>query len=378
MPEQEKRYGTKITALGSSRITSCILSGTKLTITQAAAGDGDGGYYLPTVEQTELKRELWRGPIVSATQNPTVPNVLDVKIVIDDTVGNFICREMGLFSEDGELIAICNTPDTEKVAISTGVDGRLTMIMHIVVADVSTLEFTINPSLDTVNREEMESALSAHDRSAAAHEDIRQAIHLEISQALGKETPPLENSGVPTQETEGSIGQTYTDTETGEVYTCTGITEDGRYIWVLGTVGTLDQIREAVGENAAEIAATREALHGAKAEMEAHIANRENPHGITPAQIGAARTATYQATFPAAGWSGAAPYQQTVAVPGITVLDNPIAGLLFQDGNDAYNTQVLEEWGYISRITTSEGAVTGVCFEDRPTVDIRVQLKVVR
>ena len=200
----------------------------------------------------------------------------------------------------------------------------------------------------------------------------------ELRHSLGEDAPPLENSGVPTQETEGSIGQTYTDTETGEVYTCTGITEDGRYIWVLGTVGTLDQIREAVGENAAEIAATREALHGAKAEMEAHIANRENPHGITPAQIGAARTATYQATFPAAGWSGAAPYQQTVAVPGITVLDNPIAGLLFQDGNDAYNTQVLEEWGYISRITTSEGAVTGVCFEDRPTVDIRVQLKVVR
>ena len=123
MPEQEKRYGTKITTLGAARINACILAGTKLKITQAAAGDGGGGYYAPTVEQTELVGELWRGPIVSAVQNPTVPNMLDVKIVIDDSVGNFVCREMGLFSEDGELIAICNTPDTEKVAISTGVDG---------------------------------------------------------------------------------------------------------------------------------------------------------------------------------------------------------------------------------------------------------------
>ena len=142
MPDQERKYGTRITTAGSTLITNCILAGTKLKITQAAAGDGGGSYYLPSTEQTELVRELWRGPIVSAEQNASVPNMLDVKIIIDDSVGNFIVREMGLFDEDGTLIAICNTPDTEKVAISTGVDGRLTMLMHIVVVDSSVLEFT--------------------------------------------------------------------------------------------------------------------------------------------------------------------------------------------------------------------------------------------
>lgn len=175
MPD-EKKYGTKITTLGASRITACILAGTKLKITQAAAGDGGGGYYVPTVDQTELVGELWRGPIVSAVQNATVPNMLDVKIVIDDSVGNFVCREMGLYSEDGALIAVCNTPDTEKVAISTGVDGRLTMVMHIVVADSSVLEFTIIPSLDVVSREDMELAIAEHNTDPASHADIRQAI----------------------------------------------------------------------------------------------------------------------------------------------------------------------------------------------------------
>lgn len=176
MPDIEKRYGTKITAVGAAHITACVLAGTKLKITQAAAGDGGGGYYVPTVDQTELVGELWRGPIVSAVQNPAVPNMLDVKIVIDDSVGNFVCREMGLFSEDGELIAVCNTPDTEKVAISAGVDGRLTMVMHIVVADASVLEFTIIPALDVVSREDLERAISEHNTDPAAHEDIRQAI----------------------------------------------------------------------------------------------------------------------------------------------------------------------------------------------------------
>lgn len=176
MPDQERKYGTRITTAGSTLITNCILAGTKLKITQAAAGDGGGSYYLPSTEQTELVRELWRGPIVSAEQNASVPNMMDVKIIIDDSVGNFIVREMGLFDEDGTLIAICNTPDTEKVAISTGVDGRLTMLMHIVVVDSSVLEFTITPSLDTVSPEDLEEAIAEHNTDPASHPDIRQDI----------------------------------------------------------------------------------------------------------------------------------------------------------------------------------------------------------
>lgn len=176
MPDQERKYGTKITTAGATLITNCILAGTKLKITQAAAGDGGGSYYVPSTEQTELVRELWRGPIVSAEQNPTAPNMMDVKIIIDDSVGNFIVREMGLFDEDGTLIAICNTPDTEKVAISTGVDGRLTMLMHIVVVDSSVLEFTVTASLDTVSPEDLEAAIAEHNTDPASHADIRQDI----------------------------------------------------------------------------------------------------------------------------------------------------------------------------------------------------------
>ena len=122
--------------------------------------------------------------------------MLDVKIVIDDSVGNFVCREMGLFSEDGELIAICNTPDTEKVAISTGVDGRLTMVMHIVVVDASVLEFTIIPALDVVSREDLEKAISDHNMDPAAHEGIRQAITdaVEAHDVAADVHPELQNT----------------------------------------------------------------------------------------------------------------------------------------------------------------------------------------
>lgn len=175
------KYGTIITQAGAEIIAECILSGTALVISTAAAGDGGGGYYEPTTTQTALANEKWRGGIASAQINKETPNMLDVKVVIPDDVGGFVVRELGLFSEDGVLIAICNTPDTEKVAISGGVSGKLTMLMHIIVADASVVEFTINPALDAVSRQELEAAISDHNASATCHADIR-ALALESVQ----------------------------------------------------------------------------------------------------------------------------------------------------------------------------------------------------
>jgi phage-related tail fiber protein len=174
MPETTQSYGTIITTAGAAVITDCILNGKMLVIAQAAAGDGGGAYYMPTVDQTALKNETWRGAIADAEVNSTVPNMFDVKIVIDDDVGGFIIREMGLYTEDGVLVAICNTPDTEKVAISGGVSGKLTMVMHILVADTSVVNFTITPSLDTVSKEDLDAAISEHNGDPNSHYDIRQ------------------------------------------------------------------------------------------------------------------------------------------------------------------------------------------------------------
>ena len=161
-------YGTIITTKGAAIIADCIVNGGQLVISEAAAGDGNGAYYQPTVNQEHLVHECWRGEIAAAELNPSTPNMLDVKIVIGDEVGGFTIREMGLFSEDGTLIAVCNTPDTEKVAISGGVSGKLTMVMHIIVADASVVEFTINPSLDTVSQENLMRLLHCTTPAASA------------------------------------------------------------------------------------------------------------------------------------------------------------------------------------------------------------------
>ena len=173
MPNETKNYGTVITTAGAALIAKCILNGGKVNIKTAAAGDGGGEYYEPTVAQTALRGKKWEGDVASAAVSTTNANMIDVKITIDDSVGGFTIREMGLFDDDGTLIAICNTPDTEKVSTDGGVSGKLTMIMHIVVADASVVSFTITPALDTVSRAEMESALAEHNTNGTSHSDIR-------------------------------------------------------------------------------------------------------------------------------------------------------------------------------------------------------------
>ena len=157
----QTEYGTVMTTQGAAIIADCVLNGRKLPIVEAAAGDGGGEATTPTPGQTALVNERWRGEIAGKSLSPTTPNMIDVKIVIGDNVGGFTIREMGLYSDTGVLIAVCNTPATEKVAISSGVYGKLAMIMHIVVADVSVLEFKITPSLDMVNRQELDEAVDA-------------------------------------------------------------------------------------------------------------------------------------------------------------------------------------------------------------------------
>ncbi len=163
------KYSTVITTVGASMIADCLLNGKKLNITQAAAGDGDGTYYVPTADQNSLKNERWRGEIAAVGINTVNPNMFDVKVIIADDTETFTVREVGLFDGEGNLIAICNTPDTEKVNSSAGISGKLTILMHIVVADSSMLTFTINPSLNTIGYDEVTGLIAAHNSDADAH-----------------------------------------------------------------------------------------------------------------------------------------------------------------------------------------------------------------
>lgn len=147
----ESRYKTIVTDTGKRKILAASMSADKVRCGTAVVGDGGGSYYIPTPDMTAVKNEVWRGPVAAAEINHKSPNMVDIKVVLPGKVGGFTVRECAIEDDDGDTIAICNIPDTEKAIIEDGVAAALTILMHIVVEDAGTLEFHVDPTIDTAS-----------------------------------------------------------------------------------------------------------------------------------------------------------------------------------------------------------------------------------
>jgi hypothetical protein len=86
----------------------------------------------------------------------------------------------------------------------------------------------------------------------------------------------------------------------------------------------------------------------------------------------------FSVTLKADGWSSSAPYTQTVAVDGIKVADNPIVDINMSSATSVSSADLLGAWMLVGRVSTSNGSVTAYCYDEKPTVDMSVNLMVVK
>lgn len=86
---------------------------------------------------------------------------------------------------------------------------------------------------------------------------------------------------------------------------------------------------------------------------------------------------TFTATITAAGWAGdAAPYTNEVTVTGLTADDNPFVDMIASSTFETAETEI-EAFANIYRMVTAENKLT-VYATEKPTVDVAIQIKVVR
>ena len=86
------------------------------------------------------------------------------------------------------------------------------------------------------------------------------------------------------------------------------------------------------------------------------------------------------AVLPASGWSGSAPFKQTISVAGVTADD--ILLLALDRDNSAYSgtssgnrAKLQSEFGYIDSLDSGAGKVTFTCMDYRPSMNIPIKMR---
>lgn len=90
-----------------------------------------------------------------------------------------------------------------------------------------------------------------------------------------------------------------------------------------------------------------------------------------------ASTALYNGTLLATGWSSSAPYTQSITVSGIYSTDTPFIDIDISQAANA--SAAIEAWGLVGRITAdADNKITAFCYDEKPTVNLPMTIKVVR
>ena len=93
---------------------------------------------------------------------------------------------------------------------------------------------------------------------------------------------------------------------------------------------------------------------------------------------GKAKMLTFNTIIRASAFEGeTAPYTQTIEVVGILGTDTPDVGVRLSTIVGAALAQQ-EAFGSITKIETGNGVITVYCYEDKPSVDIPIQMRVFR
>lgn len=184
-------YFAILTAAGQAKLANAIALGVPLKITHMAVGDGNGQPVTPNAAQTALVRERRRAPINTLFQDPTNQSQLVAEQIIPENVGDWWIREGGIFSEDGTLIAIANTPDTYKPLLSSGAGRTQVIRIVLIVSDTSAVELKIDPAVVLATRKYADDLLTAHkqsrehpDASETAKGFTRYASQVEVNETV--------------------------------------------------------------------------------------------------------------------------------------------------------------------------------------------------
>lgn len=142
-----EQFYTIPTAIGKAKIANSIALGAKVNLKTMKIGDSNGIYYNPSESQTDLVHTVYSCEINSIEIDESNSNWINVVCAIPADVGDFFIREVGIFDDNNDLIAIGKYPETYKPLASNGSTKELYIKMIFEVTNVSSVTLKIDPTV---------------------------------------------------------------------------------------------------------------------------------------------------------------------------------------------------------------------------------------
>ncbi|WP_425275560.1 phage tail protein [Stutzerimonas zhaodongensis] len=141
-----------LTAVGEARLANATALGVPWNITQLGVGDGNGAEPMPIRTQTALVNERRRAPLNQLSIDANNSSIIIAEQVIPEDVGGWWIREIGLYDEAGDLVAVANCPPTYKPELAQG-SGRTQVVrLNILVSSTQSISLKIDPSVVLATR----------------------------------------------------------------------------------------------------------------------------------------------------------------------------------------------------------------------------------
>lgn len=134
-------YRTVVTDAGRALIANALIGGTPVNITHMAVGDAAGLAFDPDPTMSELAGERYRAPLNTLTAVPGSTERLQGELLVPGNEGGFTARNVGLFTDDGLLVAVGSLPPIPIPLLADG--AAVSAVVNMVVDFANTGDVTL-------------------------------------------------------------------------------------------------------------------------------------------------------------------------------------------------------------------------------------------
>ncbi|HHZ8032063.1 TPA: phage tail protein [Proteus mirabilis] len=180
------KFFALLTVIGANKLAKATALGTTLKITQMAVGDGGGTLPTPDTQQTKLVGEKRRAGLNTLFVDPKNDSQIIAEQVIPENEGGYWIREIGLFDDEGSLIAVGNCPETYKPQLQEGSGRTQTIRMILTVSHTESVELKVDPSVILATREFVNDAIESASKQTLEEVAKLYATKAELSTGLSK------------------------------------------------------------------------------------------------------------------------------------------------------------------------------------------------